>query len=173
MWLSTERWILYPVSRVGRRSLSVVGDMGRMGMFLVQALACAVTPPLKLFRVLQQIRFIGVGSLLVIVLTGAFTGMVLGFQGYYTLSRVGSTAFLGPMVALSLLRELGPVLAALMVTGRAGSALAANLGIMRITEQIDELEILGLNPHRYQYRRHLVLNQADPGVRPVGPLSAE
>jgi len=120
-----------------------------MGLFLFRALVCTFAPPLKFFRVLQQIRFIGFGSLLVIVLTGAFTGMVLGFQGYNTLSRVGSTAFLGPMVAIALVRELGPVMTALMVTGRAGSAVTAKLGIMRITEQIDELEILGLSPHRY------------------------
>ena len=120
-----------------------------MGLFLIRALGCTFAPPLKIFRVLGQIRFIGFGSLLVIVLTGAFTGMVLGFQGYNTLSRVGSTAFLGPMVAIALVRELGPVMTALMVTARAGSSVTAKLGIMRITEQIDELEILGLSPHRY------------------------
>jgi phospholipid/cholesterol/gamma-HCH transport system permease protein len=142
-------WILAPLGRLGRAPLSVIGNMGRMGTFLVLALFYTFAPPLKFFRVLKQIRFIGFGSVLVIVLTGAFTGMVLGFQGYYTLSRVGATAFLGSLVALSLLRELGPVLAALMVTGRAGSAITAELGIMRITEQIDELEILGLSPYRY------------------------
>ena len=140
---------LDPVRRLGRIPLSVVENMGQMGVFLGQALYDTFAPPLKFFRVLSQIRFIGFGSVLVIVLTGAFTGMVLGFQGYYTLSRVGSTALLGPMVALALLRELGPVMAALMVTGRAGSAVTAELGIMRITEQIDELEILGLSPFRY------------------------
>ncbi|MCE9614464.1 MAG: MlaE family lipid ABC transporter permease subunit [Lentisphaerae bacterium] len=144
-----DRGILRPVRMMGRMTIAVVGDMGRMGLFLAQTLFYAFAPPLKLFRVLEQIHFIGVGSVLVIVLTGAFTGMVIAFQGYYTLSRVGSTAFLGPMVALSLLRELGPVMAALMVTGRAGSAVTARLGIMRITEQIDELEMLGLSPHRY------------------------
>lgn len=144
-----DKWLVTPIRRLGRIPLSLVGNLGRMGSFLGQAMACTFAPPLKFFRVLEEIRFIGFGSVLVIVLTGAFTGMVLGFQGYYTLSRVGSTAFLGPMVALSLLRELGPVLAALMVTGRAGSAITAKLGIMRITEQIDELEILGLNPYRY------------------------
>ena len=149
MRMAIERWILVPVRRLGRLPLSVVGNMGRMGMFLARTLFYTFVPPLKFFRVLEQIHFIGFGSVLVIVLTGAFTGMVLGFQGYYTLSRVGSTAFLGPMVALALLRELGPVMAALMVTGRAGSAMTARLGIMRITEQIDELEILGLSPYRY------------------------
>ena len=144
-----DRWLLTPISGMGRVPLSVTGDMGRMGIFLAQALFYTFAPPLKFFRVLKQIHFIGYGSVLVIVLTGAFTGMVLGFQGYYTLSRVGSTAFLGPMVALSLLRELGPVMAALMVTGRAGSAVTAELGIMRNTEQIDALVILGLSPYRY------------------------
>jgi phospholipid/cholesterol/gamma-HCH transport system permease protein len=99
--------------------------------------------------VIKQIWFIGTQSTLVIFLTGAFTGMVLGLQGYYTLNRFGSTALLGPMVALSLIRELGPVLSALMVTGRAGSAMTAEIGIMRISEQIDALELMGLNPYRY------------------------
>lgn len=134
---------------MGRLVLSFVGDMGRMGLFLGPVLFYTFAPPLKMGRLLGRIHFIGFGSILVIVLTGGFTGMVLGFQGFNVLSRVGSTAFLGPMVALSLVRELGPVLAALMVTGRAGSAITAELGIMRNTEQIDELEILGLSPYRY------------------------
>jgi phospholipid/cholesterol/gamma-HCH transport system permease protein len=149
MRIPFDAWILNPVQWLGRVPLSVVEIMGRMGLFFSLAFFYTFAPPLKFFRVLKQIQFIGFGSLLVIVLTGLFTGMVLGFQGYYTLSRVGATAFLGSMVALSLLRELGPVLAALMVTGRAGSAIAAELGIMRITEQIDALEILGLSPYRY------------------------
>ena len=87
--------------------------------------------------------------MLVIFLTGAFAGMVLSLQGFYTLNRFGSAALLGPMVALSLIKELGPVLTALMVTGRAGSAITAEIGIMRISEQIDALELMGLNPFRY------------------------
>ena len=149
MRVSGESLILTPIRRLGLIPLSVLGELGRMGLFLGRAVFYTFAPPLKFFRVLKQIRFIGLDSVLVIVLTGAFTGMVIGFQGYYTLSRVGSTAFLGPMVALSLLRELGPVMTALMVTGRAGSAVTAEIGIMRITEQIDELEILGLSPYRY------------------------
>jgi len=123
--------------------------LGHTGIFLFQALVCCVTTPLKFDRLLKQIRFIGQQSMVVIILTGGFTGMVLGFQGFYTLSRVGSTAFLGSMVALSLLRELGPVITALMVTGRAGSAVTAEIGIMRIGEQIDALEMMGLDPRRY------------------------
>jgi phospholipid/cholesterol/gamma-HCH transport system permease protein len=120
-----------------------------MGLFLSYALFNAFTPPLKFSQVLKQIRFIGFESALVIILTGAFAGMVLGLQGYYTLNRFGSAALLGPMVALSLIRELGPVLTALVVTGRAGSAMTAEIGIMRITEQIDAIELMGLNPFRY------------------------
>jgi phospholipid/cholesterol/gamma-HCH transport system permease protein len=144
-----DKYLVEPIERLGRVPLSVTAGMGRMGMFLFHTLWFVFMPPLKVFRLLNQIRFIGFGSVLVILLTGAFTGMVLGLQGFYTLSRVGSTAFLGPMVALSLLRELGPVMTALMVTGRAGSAVTAEIGIMRITEQIDALEVMGLSPYRY------------------------
>jgi phospholipid/cholesterol/gamma-HCH transport system permease protein len=126
-----------------------VGRLGRTGVFLGRTLLCSVSPPLKFSRVLKQIWFIGWKSMLVICLTGAFTGMVLALQGYPTLRRVGSEAFLGPLVALSLIRELGPVLAALMVTGRAGSSIAAEIGIMRTNDQIDALELMGLNPLRY------------------------
>ena len=120
-----------------------------MGVFLVKTFVFTFSPPLKLNQFLRQIHFIGFQSTLVIVLTGAFTGMVLSLQGYYILTRVGSQAYLGPMVALSLIKELGPVLTALMVTGRAGSAMAAEIGIMRITEQVDALSLMGLNPFRY------------------------
>jgi phospholipid/cholesterol/gamma-HCH transport system permease protein len=87
--------------------------------------------------------------LLVILLTGSFTGMVLALQLFYILRKFGSEALLGPGIALSLIRELGPVLSALMVTGRAGSALTAEIGMMRITEQIDALTAMALNPMRY------------------------
>jgi phospholipid/cholesterol/gamma-HCH transport system permease protein len=146
-WAVTD--ILVPVEKLGSAPLGMARRLGGMGTFLLRAVVCAFLPPLKFFRLLKQIRFIGFESLSVIVLTGSFTGMVLGFQGFYTLDRVGSTAFLGPMVALALLRELGPVLTALMVTGRAGSAVTAEIGIMRIGEQIDALEVMGLSPYRY------------------------
>jgi len=84
-----------------------------------------------------------------VALVGAFTGMVLGLQGYYTLNKFGATAMLGPAVALSLIREIGPVLCALVITGRAGSAMAAEIGIMRITDQIDSLSVMALNPVKY------------------------
>jgi phospholipid/cholesterol/gamma-HCH transport system permease protein len=137
------------IRNLGAVSLLGLRRAGRMGLFLSQALIFASTPPLKVSQLLKQIHFIGFQSTLVIFLTGAFAGMVLSLQGYYTLNRFGSAALLGPMVALSLIRELGPVLSALMVTGRAGSAMTAEIGIMRITEQVDALKMMGLNPFRY------------------------
>ena len=140
---------LRPIEALGRSSFHIVASLGQFGSFLGQALGAMVTPPFKLWPILGRINYIGFRSLLIILLTGAFTGMVLGLQIFFTLSRFGSEAFLGPAVALSLIRELGPVLAALMVTGRAGSALTAELGIMRITEQIDALTVMALSPMRY------------------------
>lgn len=137
------------VRKLGKVSLLALRRTGRMGLFLVKAFLYASTPPIKFPQILKEIRFIGFQSTLVIFLTGAFSGMVLGLQGFYTLNRFGSAALLGPMVALSLIRELGPVLSALMVTGRAGSAMTAEIGIMRITEQIDAIELMGVNPFRY------------------------
>lgn len=140
---------LRPLDALGRWTLDVLDALGRFGTFLARAFASTVTPPFKVWAFVDRIHYIGYRSLIIIVLTGTFTGMVLGLQIFLTLSRFGSEAFLGPAVALSLIRELGPVLAALMVTGRAGSALTAEIGIMRITEQIDALTVMALNPMRY------------------------
>jgi phospholipid/cholesterol/gamma-HCH transport system permease protein len=137
------------IRKLGALSVTGLRRTGRLGLFFVTTFFFAVTPPLKFSELLKQIQFIGFQSALVIFLTGAFTGMVLGLQGFYTLNRFGSAALLGPMVALSLIKELGPVLSALMVTGRAGSAMTAEIGIMRITEQIDAIKLMGLNPFRY------------------------
>ena len=141
--------VRFLLAQLGAAVLSLLASLGRIGLFLGQSVGLIFIPPLKIHRVLRQVQFIGARSLLVIALTGLFTGMVLGLQGYYTLTRFGSEAYLGPAVALGLITELGPVLSALMVTGRAGSAIAAEIGIMRITEQIDALEVMALNPVRY------------------------
>ena len=137
------------VRLLGRWFLNLLREGGRMVIFLGSALFWIFLPPLKWRRMIGRIHFIGAKSLSVVVLTGAFTGMVLGLQVFYTLRKFGSEGFLGSVVALALIRELGPVLSALMVTGRAGSALTAEIGIMRITEQIDALHVMALNPMRY------------------------
>ncbi len=108
-----------------------------------------MTPPYRFSRVLQQIEFIGAKSLLIVFITAIFTGMVLGLQGYYTLKKFGAVEMLGSAVALSIIRELGPVLCALMVTGRAGSAITAEIGIMKLTSQVTALDMMAVNPIRY------------------------
>jgi phospholipid/cholesterol/gamma-HCH transport system permease protein len=137
------------VEGLGSTVIGWIAGMGRMLILLITALLWAFVPPFRLRRLARQIHFMGWRSLLVVVLTGAFTGMVLGLQGYYTLRKFGATAMLGPAVALSLIREIGPVLCALVVTGRAGSAMAAEIGIMRISDQIDALSVMALNPVKY------------------------
>jgi len=134
---------------MGRWGISVLRRMGNKFIFLINALYMIFKPPFKTRLLLRQIRFLGNKSLLVILLTGAFTGMVLALQLFYILRKFGSVGLLGPGIALSLIRELGPVLCALMITGRAGSALTAEIGMMRISEQIDALTAMALNPVRY------------------------
>jgi phospholipid/cholesterol/gamma-HCH transport system permease protein len=141
--------VLDPLERLGRAGIYALHSLGRFGLFLGRALAWVLVPPFKVGQLLHRVWFVGFRSLSVILLTGAFTGMVLGLQGMLMLQRVGSEAFVGPLVAIALIRELGPVLAALMVTGRAGSALTAEFGVMRITEQIDAMTVMALNPMRY------------------------
>lgn len=141
--------ILSMAEALGSRAILATRSLGKMGMFLGASLARAAVPPYRVRNILKQVHFIGVKSVFVIVLTAAFTGMVLALQGFYTLRKFGSEGLLGSAVALSLVRELGPVLSALMVTGRAGSALTAEIGIMRIGEQIDSLETMGIDPIRF------------------------
>jgi phospholipid/cholesterol/gamma-HCH transport system permease protein len=129
--------------------IDTTASWGRSWMFLYRTLVALVKPPYRPYLYLQQVLQIGVNSTLVIALIGLFTGAVLAVQGEYTLSKFGATAYTGPAVALSLIRELGPVLTALMVIGRAGSAVTAELGIMRITEQIDALRSMAVDPIKY------------------------
>lgn len=137
------------IAHMGGLAISLLREMGRMLLFILYAFYMIVRAPGKPVHVLKQLHFIGAKSFFVIFLTAAFTGMVLALQGYYTLTKFGSEGMLGSVVALSLIRELGPVLSALMVTGRAGSAMTAEIGIMRITEQIDALETMALEPFKY------------------------
>jgi phospholipid/cholesterol/gamma-HCH transport system permease protein len=137
------------LEKMGEEFIFFLQQAGRMGIFLFSCLVRMVTPPYKIRPIIKQIHFIGSRSMFVIIFTGAFTGMVLGLQGYYTLRKFGSEGLLGSAVALSLIRELGPVLTALMVIGRAGSAICAEIGIMRNSEQIDALECMAIDPYRY------------------------
>ena len=121
---------------------------GIAGIFLYETILSILTPPYSINLILKQILFIGARSVVVIVIAGLFVGMVVALQFYDTLVRFGSVSLLGSAVGLSLTRELGPVLTALMVIGRSGSAMCAEIGIMRIDNQIDALECMAINPHR-------------------------
>ena len=145
-----------PLRALGAALLDGARRLGRATLFFAVSFLSIFTPPLRPRRVVAHLHFIGVRSLSVIVLTALFTGMVLGLQGYYTVRRFGAEGLLGAAVALGLIRELGPVLAALMVTARAGSAIAAELGIMRISEQIDALEVMGIDPVKHLVTPRLV-----------------
>src|SRR5712671_3212602 len=137
------------IERLGAFVIDGVSSMGDFIIFLAAALFYALQPPYKVRLLIRQMRSIGAESIVLVALIGAFTGMVLGLQGYNTLRRFGSEGALGTVVALVLVRELGPVLAALMVTARAGSAMAAELGSMQATEQIDALSVMAINPVQY------------------------
>ena len=138
-----------PTVALGRYTIAFIEGLGRIALFFVKGFVRIFLLPIQVNKVLQQVYFIGMKSIFVICLTGAFTGMVLGLQGYYLLVKYGSTGVLGSAVALSLIREMGPVLTAVMVIARGGSAMAAEIGIMRISEQIDALETMDIDPIRF------------------------
>jgi len=141
--------VIAPVETFGRTVLDRIEAWGRSWIFLFRTIIAIFVPPYRPQLIIQQLYQIGVLSTLVIVLIAVFTGAVLAVQGEYTLAKFGATAFTGPAVALALIRELGPVLTALMVIGRAGSAITAEIGIMRITEQIDALRSMAVDPIKY------------------------
>jgi len=141
--------IVQMIERLGALVLDGIARLGTFVLFLISALFYAIMPPYKPRLLIRQIRTIGSDSLFLIVLIATFTGMVLGLQGYNALHRFGSDTALGTVVALILVRELGPVLAALMIAARAGSAMAAELGSMQSTEQIDALTVMAINPIQY------------------------
>jgi len=134
---------------IGSYLMGLSTMMGQCMLFLIDTIKVFFTTRLKLQKFLQQLEAIGVDSALIVILTGTFAGAVLALQSYIGFKRYGGEEFIGPVVALSMTRELGPVITGLMVTGRAGSAIAAEIGTMRITEQIDALKTLSINPLQY------------------------
>ena len=137
------------IRQLGSTTTRVIGDLGAMGLFLVEVARDAVTAPWRLRNVVDEVYKLGFLSLLIICISGLAVGMVLGLQGYNTLERFGATQSVGAVVGLSLVRELGPVLTALLVTGRAGSATAAEIGTMVATEQLDGLRMMSVDPVDY------------------------
>lgn len=154
------------LDRLGRAILAGVEEMGKILLLFVSVLVWMFRPPLKLRNIFKQMEFVGVKSIFVVVLTGTFTGMVMALQGYHGFRMFSAESLVGSTVALGMTRELGPVLTSLMVTARAGSAMAAELGTMRVTEQIDALYVMAANPVK-----HLIVPRVIAGILMVPMLT--
>ncbi|WP_443216272.1 lipid asymmetry maintenance ABC transporter permease subunit MlaE [Salinivibrio sp. ML290] len=136
------------IEDVGRRAMRVAESMGRATFVMTGSLIGRPQPSKTFPLLVKQLYSVGVRSLAIIMVSGLFIGMVLSLQGYLVLSDFGAETSLGQMVALSLLRELGPVVTALLFAGRAGSALTAEIGLMKATEQLSSLEMMAVDPLR-------------------------
>ena len=134
------------IQTLGRNGIGFLSRLGHAVLFLLQALYGAVRCLPRFGLIVQQLYSIGVLTMLIILVSGLFVGMVLGLQGYYQLVNFSAESSLGLVVALFLVRELGPVLAALLFAGRAGSALTAEIGLMKATEQISAMEMMAVDP---------------------------
>jgi len=121
-------------------------DIGRCGLFMLRILSCIRVTTKQWGEVMRQLYFVGTRSLVIILTSAFFVGMVLGLQGYTTLVQFGASESVGAVVALTLFRELGPVLTALLFAGRAGTSMAAEIGLMKATEQLDALELMAIDP---------------------------
>lgn len=134
---------------IGIQTLQIFRSLGRYALFVIQAISTFVTTPLKWSVLLMQMDKLGIQSLPITILTGFFAGAVIALQTYATFKQFGSENMIGPIVALTMCRELSPVLTGLMVAGRCSSGIAAEIGTMRITEQLDALETLCIDNFQY------------------------
>ena len=137
-----------PFAAIGRAAIRWTSNLGASAVFLFLAIL-KILRPKQAPKIIQQVYYIGAKSTMIILLVGLFTGMVMGLQSYRALVKVGAEGALGTLVALSLVREMGPVLTAIMIAARAGSAITAEIGIQRISEQIDALHTMRIDPLRY------------------------
>ena len=140
-----KQWLVY----LGKSVVDFLDYLGQTSVLLVRTLFWVFKPPLSFKRMFEQMFKIGVASLPIVSLTALFTGMVLALQSAYQMQKVSAQVYIGSLVSLSMTRELGPVLTALVVAGRVGAAITAEIGTMQVTEQIDALEALATNPIKY------------------------
>jgi len=145
---SSDMFLIQKVNSIGETVIDSINVLGRATIFLAKALWNALKPK-QFSKVLHQVYYIGARSMTIIMLVSVFTGMVLGLQSYHALVKFGAQGAVGSLVSLSLIMELGPVLTAIMITARAGSAITAEIGIQRISEQIDALDTMRINPLRF------------------------
>lgn len=135
----------------GTALIRFVNTSGSMAVLFGDTIRLFFVPPFRVRLLLKQIEFIGANSLSVVILTGSFTGMVFAFQSYIGFHKFGAEQLVGTVVALGMARELGPVLSAIMVAARAGSAITAEIGTMKVTEQVDALNALAVDPVQYLF----------------------
>lgn len=138
--------VINSIQRFGRYGMSICAGIGRAGIILYRTLWRKPKLIQSFSLLIEQIYSVGVLSLLIIIVSGIFIGMVVGLQGYNILVKFGADVALGQLIALSVVRELGPVVSALLFAGRAGSALTAEIGLMKATEQLDGMEMIGVDP---------------------------
>jgi phospholipid/cholesterol/gamma-HCH transport system permease protein len=141
-------WFVTPIAALGSVVLAALARLGYGARMLLRLVAELLSLLRRPRLVIQQIHFVGNYSLVIIGISGLFVGFVLGLQGYYTLARYGSEQALGLLVALSLVRELGPVVTALLFAGRAGTSLTAEIGLMKAGEQLTAMEMMAVDPMR-------------------------
>jgi phospholipid/cholesterol/gamma-HCH transport system permease protein len=135
-----------PIATLGHKVIEGVWRVGVMARFFALVLSSSGTSVQRFRLVMREVYFSGVLSLVIIIVSGRFVGMVLGLQGFETLQKYGATESIGVLVALSLVRELGPVVAALLFASRAGSAITAEIGLMKVTEQLSAMDMMAVSP---------------------------
>ncbi len=143
------RAFLHFIRHLGKSGISLVDQLGQMGIFMAETFVCLITRPLRVEQTVQQLYFVGVLSQFVVLVTGIFTGAVFAAQIQFQFAKLGMESATGSVATLAICRELGPVLTALMIAGRVGSAMAAELATMKISEQIDALRALAVYPVEY------------------------
>ncbi|MCL5673856.1 MAG: ABC transporter permease [Deltaproteobacteria bacterium] len=142
-------FILDYFEKIGFYILYIINELGSLVIYIWNCILSLFRYSINIDNLFDQLVFIGVDSFFIIGLTGLFVGMVLSLQAYYAAKIVGVTYMIGPTVALSMTRELGPVLTALMITARCGSSMASEIGTMKISEQIDALEVMSVDPYYF------------------------
>lgn len=137
------------IENLGNSVLTSISSLGHFSYFVSRILFWTFKPPFRLSLLFEQLFFIGNKSLFIVCLTGAFSGMVMCYQTYFGFKLISADSFVGPLVAISLAKELAPVFTGLIVAGRAGAAMAAKIGSMKVTEQVDALEVMGIDSIQY------------------------
>ena len=137
------------IEKLGDASLGMTRSLGKLTIYTGQVLYWAFQKPFRLRLLIDQLEFVGNKSIFIVFLTASFTGMVMAYQTFLGFGNLDADSFVGPIVAISLAKELGPVFTGLIIAGRCGAAMAAQIGTMKVTEQVDALEVMGIEPKQY------------------------